>query len=210
MTSVTYMMLSIVASYRLCRLSLGFQGESGILMTSVTYLTAGVLEPPISLIIITSGPNGVPNCLITVMSLFRLVISILGYPLLSVPGIVGRSYFLYTLKVYGRGCVIRSVFCLLWVLIGGVVYIQIFMNVAYWGRASYKDRAVRSSCFDYFMDRAERSSVYCAVVQLGLLQRQDLAERVYGGRANLAVSIVSVLYSGHSRSLCNLILWEAA
>ena len=45
---------------------------------------------------------------------------------------------------------------------------------------------------------------------LGLLQRQGLAERVYGGRANLAVSIVSVLYSGHSRSLCNLILWEAA
>ena len=64
--------------------------------------------------------------------------------------------------------------------------------------------------FDYFLDRAVRSSVYCAVVQLGLLQRQDLAERVYGGRANLAVSIVSVLYSGHSRSLCNLILREAA
>ena len=45
---------------------------------------------------------------------------------------------------------------------------------------------------------------------LGLLQRQDLAERVYRDRANLAVSIVSVLYSGHSRSLCNLILREAA
>ena len=55
-----------------------------------------------------------------------------------------------------------------------------------------------------------RSSVYRAVVQLGLLQRQDLAERVYGGRAKLAVSIVSVLYSGHSRSLCNLNLREAA
>ena len=45
---------------------------------------------------------------------------------------------------------------------------------------------------------------------LGLLLRQDLAERVYRDRANLAVSIVSVLYSGHSRSLCNLILREAA
>ena len=160
MTSVTYMMLSIVASYRLFRLSIGFQGDSGILMTSVTYLMAGVVVPPISLIIITSGPNGVPICLRTMMSVFRLVISVLGCPLLSVPGTVGRSYFLYTLEVYGRGCVIRSVFCLLWVLIGGVVYIQIFMNVAYWGRASYKDRAVRLSCIDYFMDRA------CSVVRL--------------------------------------------
>ena len=46
--------------------------------------------------------------------------------------------------------------------------------------------------FDYFLDRAVRSSVYRAVVQLGLLQRQVLAERVYGGRAKLAVSSVSV------------------
>ena len=43
-----------------------------------------------------------------------------------------------------------------------------------------------------YMDRAVRSSVYRAVVQLGLLQRQDLAERVYGGRAKLAVSSMSV------------------
>ena len=120
-TSVMYVISFIVASYRFCRLPLGFRDDSGMLMISVTYLTAGVLGPPISLIIITSGPNGVPICLRTMMSMFRLVISVLGYPLLSVPGIVGRSYFLYTLKVYGRGCVIRSVFCLLWVLIGGVV-----------------------------------------------------------------------------------------
>ena len=46
--------------------------------------------------------------------------------------------------------------------------------------------------FDYFLDRAVRSSVYPAVVQLGLLQRQDLAERLYGGWAKLAVSSVSV------------------
>ena len=90
MTSVTYMMSSIVASYRLCRLSLGFQGESGMLMTSVTYLTAGVLRPPMSLIILTSG---VPGCLRNVLSLVRLDISILGCPVLLVPSMVGHSYF---------------------------------------------------------------------------------------------------------------------
>ena len=98
-TSVMYVISFIVASYRFCRLPLGFRDDSGMLMISVTYLTAGVLGPPMSLIILTSG---VPSCLRNVLSLFRLDISILGCPLLLVPSIVGHSYFLYTLKVYDR------------------------------------------------------------------------------------------------------------
>ena len=87
MTSVTYMMLSIVASYRLFSLPLGIQGDFGISMTSVTYFTAGVILFPLSLIIMTSGPDGAPICLRTVRSLFRLVISVSWLSL-----IVGSRY----------------------------------------------------------------------------------------------------------------------
>ena len=83
-TSVMYVISFIVASYRLCRLPLGFRDDSGMLMISVTYLMAGVLGPPMSLIILTSR---VPSCLRKVLSLFRLGISILGLSL-----VVGSRY----------------------------------------------------------------------------------------------------------------------
>ena len=55
---------------------------------------------------------------------------------------------------------------------------------------------------DYFMDRAFRASVYCAEARFGLYRYDRILQNACTrDRAKLAVSIVSVLYSGHSTLL---------
>ena len=81
--------------------------------------------------------------------------------------------------------------------------VSVDVNVACLGRTSYDGSSISVVLFiDYFMDRAFRASVYCAEARFGLYRYNRILQNACTRDwANLAVSIVSVLYSGHSTLL---------